>query len=407
MCDTLDLFSNKCGENSGYLGNKVFVGDNMNILRRLDVNSIDFIYIDPPYNTNNKFSYNDTNDNWGTDILHRLELAKVVLKQSGIICISIDDNELATLLMICYSVFQKKNYLGTFITRQAQRSNAKYINITHEYVVVFAKDKRYVPQFFIKRMNLPDDAEMIQTITWKVAAAFKQGRDVALRTLKELLSKYASEKNISWIKNYSNIDENGRVFFAKDLSTPSKPNELRIDEMGLVLPKLKTRGWSSKDKFLRLYGQNRLCFRHGRPYEIQYLDEATENVNSVLNFYSRQGTNDLKRLGLDGIFDTPKPVELIKFLIRATMHKNAKILDFYAGSGTTGQAVYEVNKEDKKKHSFILVQKKEMVTEKSSVYAQLKKQGIENPTVVDVLLIRLNTYLKKNHMNVDFEVKEF
>ncbi len=407
MCDTLDLFSNKCGENSGYLDNKVFVGENMKVLQRLDVNSIDFIYIDPPYNTNNKFSYNDTNDNWGTDILHRLELAKVVLKQSGIICISIDDNELATLLMICYSVFQKKNYVGTFITRQAQRSNAKYINITHEYVVVFAKDKRYVTQFFIKRMNLPDDAEMIQTITWKVSAAFKQGRDVALHTLKELLSKYASEKNISWLKNYSNIDENGRVFFAKDLSTPSKPNELRIDEVGLVLPKLKTRGWSSKDKFLRLYEQNRLCFRHGRPYEIQYLDEATENVNSVLNFYSRQGTNDLKKLGLDGIFDTPKPVELIKFLIRATMHKNAKILDFYAGSGTTGQAVYEVNKEDKKKHSFILVQKKEAITEKSSVYAKLKKQGIENPTVVDVLLIRLNTYLKKNHMNVDFEVKEF
>ncbi len=386
---------------------KVFIGDNAEILKKLDADSIDFIYIDPPYNTSNKFSYNDTNSKWTDDIAIRLTLAKRVLKNTGVICISIDDNELANLLNVCHSVYEKENYVGTFITKQSQRSNAKHINVIHEYIVVFAKNRKKLPEFFIKRISIPEDNEMIQNIIQKVSVTFKHGKQEATNLLKKLINKYAIERNITWIKNYSNVDEKGRVYFAKDLSTPSTPCPLIIEQINLFLPALKTRGWSSKDKIIKLYNQNRLCFKQGRPYEIQYLEESVDNVPSILNFYSRQGTNDLKKLGLPGIFDTPKPVELIKFLIRAIVHDDGKILDFYAGSGTTGQAVYEINMEDNKNHTFCLIQQKEHVSKNTSVYSVLTKIGIKNPTVVDILILRLNTFLKLNGLDTDFEIKEF
>ena len=251
MTDKLNLFSTE----QKLSIHKVLIGDNAIVLKDLEKDSVDFIYIDPPYNTSNKFSYNDTNDKWSEDICLRLNLSKEILKKTGVICISIDDNELANLLHICYSVFNKKNYVGTFITRQAQRSNAKHINTTHEYIVVFAKSKKDLPDFFIKRINIPEEkniidfieeTKMIKNILHKVSVSFKQNKQEAIETLKKLINKYSLERNISWIKNYSNIDDNGRVFFAKDLSTPSAPSALTIDEINLVLPALKTRGWSSK-----------------------------------------------------------------------------------------------------------------------------------------------------------------
>ena len=169
---------------------------------------------------------------------------------------------------------------------------------------------------------------------------------------------------------------------------------------------MRTRGWSTKEKFLKLYYNNRLCFKNGRPYEIQYLNEAVDNISSILDFYSRQGTNDLKKLNMEGCFDTPKPVELIKFLIRAMLHRNAVIMDFYAGSGTTGQAVYEVNKEDNISHKFILIQSKEKISTTSNVYYKLQELGILEPKISDVLLIRLDKYLAQNSMNKDFSVEE-
>lgn len=386
--------------------NSVYIGDNLHVLKQLAANSVDFIYIDPPYNTNNKFSFNDSNNQWATDIKIRLEVASTLLKKTGCICISIDDNEVAELLTICHSVFGKSNYVGTFITRQAQRSNARHINITHEYVIVFAKSKKDLGEFYIKRTSIPEDNEMIANISNRVKQSLLISRKKAQEVLKEQIEKYSHERGISWIKNYSNIDECGKVFFSKDLSTPGKPSELHIEEINLHLPALKTRGWSSREKILKLHKLNRLVFKNGRPYEIQYLEDAVDNAPSVLNFYSRQGTNDLKKLGLYGYFDTPKPVELIKFLIRTTMHQDALILDFYAGSGTTGQAVYEINKEDNMDHKFILVQCKEPISKASDVFNKLVDAGYQSPKISDVLELRLNKYLSMNNKVVDFEIKE-
>ena len=155
-------------------------------------------------------------------------------------------------------------------------------------------------------------------------------------------------------------------------------------------------------QILDLYNKNRLAFKNGRPYSIEYINEAVNNVSSLLDFYSRFGTNDLKKLGLDGLFDTPKPVEMIKFLIRMSQHKNGIILDFYAGSGTTAQAVYEINKEDKTNHKYILVQLDEKINKQSEAYEFLTKNGISNPDVSDAMLYRINKFLCVNKMPADY-----
>lgn len=390
--------------------NKIYIGDNLKVMNSTALNNfknkVGFIYIDPPYNTANKnFAYNDKNDSWSSDIKERLELASTFMKQEGVIFISIDDNELSNLLYVCYKVFGKENYVGLFVTKQAQRSNAKHINTIHEYVICFAKNKKKLDKFYINRIENPSESDAIKNIINKVKKAMATSISDANVELKKSIEKYVIDTGETWIKNYSNIDDNGNIYFAKDLSTPAKPNRLDIEEIGLHLEPLKTRGWSSKEKILDLHRKNRLVFKGNRPYAIEYLDEAVNNVSSILDFYSRQGTNDLKKLGLDGLFDTPKPVELIKFLIRCSQHDDTLIMDFYAGSGTTAQAVYEINNEDKMKHNYILIQIDEKINKNNDAYHVMEKMGYMNATIDKAMLVRINKYLSLNNKIVDYDIE--
>lgn len=382
--------------------NYIFVWENLSVMKSWSFKNIvwnvDLIYIDPPYNTKSSFSYDDKRDseNWAKFMKNRLEIAKDTLLPSGIIFISIDDNEYATLKVLCDNIFWKENFIWTFITQQAQRSNSKLINTVHEYVIWYAKDKRKVNEFKVKRTEIPWDNEMINDITKRVKSAFVlKWKKEALGELNKLIKKYCLEKNITWLKNYNCIDNNWKVFFWKDLSTPWVPREINIPEINLHLDPLSTRWWSSDNKFIDLYKNKRLSFKWDRPYEIHYLDESEDNVSSILNFYSRQWTNDLNKLWLRDLFDTPKPVELIKFLIRIWMSKTGVCLDFFWWSWTTAQAVYELNYEDGWSRSYVLVQLDEQVRETSKVYSACIKHWIK-PIVSEIMIHRIKTFLHKN-----------
>lgn len=392
--------------------NKIYIGDNYDVLKSTEFEKfsgkIKMIYIDPPYNTKSCKSYNDKTSSitWGIFMKKRLELSKHLLKEDGAIFISIDDNEYANLKLICDDIFGKENFVGTFITKQSQRSNAKHINIIHEYILCFAKNKNKLHKFQISRMEIPEDRKMINKLTKKVRNILNEkGLETANKELKKIIKDYCSEYNITWLRNYSNIDENGDIFFPVDLSTPGKPRKVKIDSIGLELEPLSTRGWSSDNKFIKLFNDNRLSFKDGRPYGKHFLYESKDNVPSILNFYSRQGTNDLKKLGIDGLFDTPKPVELLKFLIRISTKKDDIILDYFAGSGTLAQAVYEINSEDLRNNKYILIQLKEPVNKNTNVYTNCKNLNIK-PTVDEIMKYRIKTYLKSKNKDEDFEVYE-
>ncbi len=195
------------------------------------------------------------------------------------------------------------------------------------------------------------------------------------------------------------MDEKGEIYFAKDLSTPSNPRSVAIQEINLFLEPLKSRGWSSDEKLKELYYQNRLIFKNNRPYEKYYLKESQDNCLSVLDFYSRQGTKDLEKLGLKGLFKTPKPVALIKYLLLCSTPKDSIILDFFAGSGTTAQAVIEVNKDYYLNWSFYLCQKEEKIKNNPQAASILKNKGYKN-TISNIMLLRLEKIIKRSEYEI-------
>jgi adenine-specific DNA-methyltransferase len=176
-----------------------------------------------------------------------------------------------------------------------------------------------------------------------------------------------------------------------------------IPEIGLKLDPLPTRGWSSDKKFISLYKEKLLTFKEGRPYSKHFLENATDNVPSVLRFFSRQGTNDLKKLGLLNLFDTPKPVELIKFLIRISTEPGDLVMDFFGGSGTTGQAVYELNKEQDRDNHYLLMQLDEKVATNSLAFKECQARGI-SPDVASIMIYRLNSYLHQSGQSDEIKV---
>ncbi|MDR0831385.1 MAG: site-specific DNA-methyltransferase [Bacillales bacterium] len=390
--------------------NNIFVGDNLKVMQ--DINfynkykgKVSFIYIDPPYNTQVNFSYSDrrTSIAWGEFMNERIQASYSFLNDRGCIFISIDDSELANLKTLCDSIFGKENFIGSFITKQSQRSNARLINTIHEYIICYAKDISKVQPFKISRTEIAEDYEMINKLYMEVTNKLNsEGYSSADKLLKELVKKYCYDYGITWLNNYNNLSKDGKIFFAKDLSTPGKPRTVDIPEINLHLEPLKSRGWSSDKRFIELYHNNRLSFKAGRPYLIQYLEESEDNAPSILNFYSRFGTNDLKKLGLDGLFDTPKPVDMIKYFIRLVTKKDDIVMDYFAGSGTTGQAVLEVNEELKMNLKCVLIQLNENVHPNTEVYKKCLELKLQ-PNVVEILKFRLNTFCQKNKIVNSFK----
>lgn len=410
------------------LPNKILIGDCRSVLSSAEVldyasydgcgkaelrreGAVSIVYIDPPYNTGSKLCYNDsrTDDDWYDLLDQSVVECRYLLRDDAVIFVSIDDNKYAELKLL---MDNRYDYLGTFITHQAQRSNAKHVNTVHEYVLCYAMDKSKVEGFSVPRKDLPDDSRLINAVTGEVSRTFTEYRErygieqavsYAQSNLDFLISHNTKGGENSWLKNYNRVDEDGNIFYPVDLSVPGKPRRVDIDEINLHLDPLPTRGWVSDEMFIKLYKEGRLYFRDGRPYRKKYLHEAEAKAQSILPYYSRQGTEDLKRLGLGGLFDNPKPVELIKHLIRLTGIKDGAVLDFFAGSGTTGQAVIELNAQEGCDFSYLLVQKQEIVRNET-VLAACEKYDV-NPFIEDILVHRLRKVYERVGNEPSFSVE--
>ncbi|GAA8353642.1 hypothetical protein KH0195_10800 [Helicobacter pylori] len=220
---------------------KVFIMEALECLKRIEKESIQTIYIDPPYNTkSSNFEYEDAHADYEKWIEEHLILAKAVLKQSGCLFISIDDNKMAEVKIIANEIFGTRNFLGTFITKQATRSNAKHINITHEYVLSYAKNKAFAPGFKILRTLLPVYAKALKDLMRTIKNVFRQkGQAQAQLVLKEQIKELSQKEHFNFLKNYNLVDEKGEIYFAKDLSTPSNPRSVAIQEINLFFRTLK------------------------------------------------------------------------------------------------------------------------------------------------------------------------
>jgi len=325
--------------------NILIEGDNyhaLSVLNYTHQGKIDVIYIDPPYNTGNKdFKYNDRfvdkedsyrHSKWLSFMGKRLRLAKGLMKEKGVMFIHIDDNELSRLIMLCEDIFGENN-IDVLVWEKLDsntkgNANAKIINrvkTTHEYVVIAYINKQ-------------------KTIFGKI---FRYPK---------------------WQRIYTNPDNDHRGPYKGGIMSfdESKSNKDSENYYSIKTPSGRkiTREWFySKKEYEDLLKDERVYFPSegdGIPaVKIFQFLEKEYYCNSILIGFG--STSDAKRelreiFGGECPFDTPKPIKLVKEMIRMSMPDNGIVLDFFAGSGTTGHSLLELNSEEKLgSRQFILV----------------------------------------------------
>ncbi len=331
--------------------NLLIEGDNyhaLSVLNYTHAGKIDVIYIDPPYNTGNKdFVYNDRfidkedsfrHSKWLSFMEKRLKLAKNLLSDDGVIFISIDDNEQAELRLLCDDIFGENSYIAPLIwnTKNAGKGvpPTRMITSIHEYVLTYIKS----------------------------GARFK---------FKGIIRDTS---------DFSNPDNDPRGLWRKEalVSTISKKKfEIQDPKTGNKF----FRAWAfSEDSIEKMISDGRVIFpktEKGTPLQKKFFNDYTNDslpiTTQIGTFQTRKATSDLMRaFNNEKVFDFPKPVELVRFLIEQSAKANSTILDFFAGSGTTGQAVLELNKEDGGNRKFILVTNNENQIAEEVTYPRVK-----------------------------------
>lgn len=317
--------------------NLLIEGDNYHSLAVLSFThqeAIDLIYIDPPYNTgNNDFIYNDKfvdaedpfrHSKWLSFMEKRLKLAKNLLKETGAIFISIDDNEQAQLKMLCDEIFKEKNFIANLIwkSKSGGASDSKYFAIDHEYILVYAKDARY--------FKIGIDTEAVVSTVYN---------------LKDEKGEYSLDR----------LDKQS-LGYLKSLDFPIigiDGKEYRVEHKN---PNNKIARWRwSKNTVTERYDE--LVFKFPYVYTKNYKKDGVVPRSILIDERfgrTRTGKTELFKFFGKEAFRNPKPPKLIKYLIKLISSKDINILDFMAGSGTTGHAVLELNKEDGGNRQFIL-----------------------------------------------------
>lgn len=351
-------------------------GDNLHALTALSFTHkgrIDVIYIDPPYNTGNKdFKYNDTyvdkedsyrHSKWLSFMHKRLVLAKELLADTGVIFISIDDNEQAQLKLLCDEVFGEENKAGIMVWQKSKKGDSKQIAVTHEYVIVYSKNKvKNIEQGFW-RVKKPGVFEVLEHYQ-KLRSKFEDHAVVSLEMRKwyKGLPKLDVRRNH---KHYNWSDDRG-LYFAADFAGPddgraSRPRYEIIHPITNKPVKKPSTGWRwEEERTIAALNENPARIHFGKdetviPNRKSYLFEIdSEPFQSVFYRDGRKGTLELESiLGKTGL-QFPKDWETLRTIINLVPHSST-ILDFFAGSGTTLHAVMQLNAEDGGSRQCILV----------------------------------------------------
>ena len=351
-------------------------GDNLEVLKLLQTayyRKVKMIYIDPPYNTGNDFVYADDfadpmarykevtqqttksnpetmgryHTNWLNMMYPRLRLAANLLRDDGVIFISIDDVEIDNLKKLCNEIFGEENFVAQFIWQSRQNKdnrNITGVSIDHEYVVCYTK------QFGHRVFRGTDrKTEQYKNPDNDPRGPWTSANMVGLATA------------------------DARPNLHYDLINPADGRNYGCPE----------KGWRyDRNTMNRLIQEGRIIWPDnpdGRPRKKSFLNELSDNLpgfSSIFStgVYTNTATKDIGGLFNRYLFDFPKPVEIIKQLISQVSNTDDTILDFFSGSATTAHAVMQLNAEDGGNRRFILVQIPELCDEKSEAY----KAGYKN-----------------------------
>lgn len=329
-------------------------GDNYPCLKLFLENSVDLIYIDPPYNTGKDFTYRDNfcdggdrHSAWLSFMERRLKIARKILVQSGCIFIAIDQGELYVLKLLCDQIFGENNFVNDFMWLHGKGKKDKWSRTLQQHTLCYAKDKKF-------------------------------------------LGSFSDFEETDWAKTNADGDERGNWFsasisFSEERSNPKNKNFYEIKSPS---GKIWRRQWLiEKSVMQKLLAENKIYFGSapefsGVPRKKVFNGEKTEVIpRNIIDCVesTRAAQNHLDQLlGEKRIFDNPKPVDLIEHLIFITqMKKDAVILDFFAGSGTTFESVCKLNAADNGNRRCILIQKPEKNQENSDLCPEMSKMSID------------------------------
>ena len=312
----------KRDENGVIRENLIIRGNNLLALHTLKNQfrgKVKLIYIDPPYNTgNDSFGYNDNfnHSSWLTFMKNRLEVARELLTSKGVFFVSCDDNEQAFLKVLMDEIFGNENFIANFIVIRAEGGGlAKQVVKGHDYLLTYAKSI--------------EDFEPL-----------KKPKDVRGKVIEKDGEKYWIEED--WLRK--EFGKYGTCYYEEIENIKGKAKKDEID-----------RGVKNGQYILLKKAQNKTIVGRFRA-----LAQDGSKFYSVLKHLNADGVNELNNLMGRDSFSFPKPIALLKEIILGTTFfkkdKDAIILDFHAGSGTTAHAVLELNKEDGGNRKYILVE---------------------------------------------------
>jgi adenine-specific DNA-methyltransferase len=345
-------------------GNLIIEGDNLGVLKLLQhshAERVRLIYIDPPYNSGEDFVYSDDfvdSSNWLNFMYPRLWLARGLLRPDGVIFVSIDDQEVAHLRLVCDEIFGVANFIAELVWEGANKNDARQVGVSHEYVLIYAKQRDALPrEWSIKKQG-------VRSVLLEIDR---------LKTLHGDDFDTASEELAGWFRSMKGKPEFGLRRFryidargAYKEDDPTAPGgrrfELRDPRTGNAIPLRKNRGWCfDQMQFNRLVEEGRISFVGDSSVMVRrYLHETdAQTPPSVLYQPARSASERLTKLMGSNVFNFPKDeVVLQKFIEMATdsADRECVVLDFFAGSGTTGHAVLAQNIADGGSRRYILVQ---------------------------------------------------
>ncbi|MGY5139447.1 site-specific DNA-methyltransferase [Mycoplasmopsis gallinarum] len=380
------------GENFDVLNNLIVIERERERERAgLDFN-YDVIYLDPPYNTeatekdgNNlandkeniaasKFIYRDkfSRNGWLNMIRERLIKARTILKENGVIFVSIDDSEQAYLKVLMDEIFGEENFVCNFIWKKKNSgsgSDSKHIRVLTEYILMYAKNQ--------ENLKINKEKQDLEDGSYKFYDKWIDSR--GKYKLKQL-----DMASLSWSEKLDYEFEYNNEFYYPG---GSKENWLKRKN-GLHAEKDWRWRWS-KEKLLWGIKNDFIEFKNEKIFtkQYQFVDNEgnlilRESVfsNLILEPNGSLGTQEQKNIFYSKVFDHPKPIELIKFLINLHAKKNARVLDFFAGSGTTAHAVWDLNREDGGNRSVTVVTNNENDIAKNVTYERLHRISLGKAT---------------------------
>ena len=317
--------------------------------------------------------------NWLSMMLPRLHLAKTLLREDGVIFISIDDNEQAQLKLLCDEVFGAENFVAEFaIASNSAKNNSKFVSVSHEYLLCYVKNKLVtVEDWSVHKSNINEFKKI-------AASLLKRGLNHE-EIHSELLSLVKYPKFYEF-DHYTYADEQG-LYQASDLTAPNSKNYYDILHPKTKEPcKTGVRGWAySSTEMKNLLEKNYILFgedENTMPRLKNYLFENEKSLpRSILFFDSQSSTKWIKSENLG--FDYPKSIDYIKHIISMYPENNFIVMDFFTGSGTTAHAVMQLNAEDGGSRRFICVQLPEETDEKS----EARKAGFD--TIAEIAKERI------------------